>query len=545
MSASVKEILYELQYLIGENSNWQSYFEDLADYGLPRKAWVITYRSKGEQLKFNYLYDSTAIRGLQKMAAGFHSNCTNSAMKWHGFEADNIEMMKDRQVQDFFYKCELVQFRTYANSNFDNAFQEFYMDAGCFGSGDVFTSPDPKNVVRYTCVPIEQLHLVQDANGVVVKVFRVFKLTAYQAFRMWGFDAGESVRASIKDKKPNTKFEFVHYTGPRHVRDASKIDNINMKWQSSWIAKKDKFEILQSGYDNNPHAVGRFWKDPNDAFGFSPMMNVLADVKLVNAQQRTVLRGAMKSVDPAYSLPSRGYMLPINYNPGATNYRDVKLNKDNRLELMPTSPGGVTLGAEMVKANQQQIEDGLFLPLFQTLQNIGKELKVLEVQKIIADNMALLGPVLNNFTHDVITPVVLNTFDCNLKAGKFPPIPPQLRGQSFHPVYYGQLARAQRQSEITDIDQLMGEMGNMVQFMPELADIPDPDYIAEKLRRFRNIDPKVFRDPAVIQARRQQKIQMAAAQQKADLLAKGAGAAHDVAKAGKSAAEAHAVNSGG
>jgi len=543
MSASVKEILDELTYLIGEDGDWQSYCEDLADYGLPRKAWVITYRTKGERLKFNYLYDSTAIRGLQKMAAGFHSNITNSSMKWHGFECDNLELMKDQQVADFFYKCEMVQYRTYANSNFDNAMQEFYMDAGCFGTADIMTIPDPKNVVSYTCVPVEQLHIVQDANGVVIKVFRLFKLTAYQAMRKWGMDCGDSVNQAIKDNKPNTKFEFVHYTGPRDVRDVSKMDNINMPWQSSWIAKKDKKEIYESGYNTNPHAVGRFWKDPNQATGFSPMMNILADTKLANAMSRTGLRGAMKAVDPAYSLPSRGYMLPLNFNPGATNYRDVKLNKDNRLELLPNGGSqGVSIGAEMLKTTQNSIEDGLFLPLFQTLQNIGKNLKVLEVQKIIADNMALLGPVLGNFTHDAITPTVLNTFDANLKAGKFPPIPPQLRGQSFHPVYYGQLARAQRQSEVADIDQLMQELGGMVNFMPDLQDVPDPDYIADKLRRFRNVDPLVFRDLGVRNQRRQQRQQTIASQQKAELMQKGADAAHNVAKAHKAAKEAEDVN---
>jgi len=272
-------------------------------------------------------------------------------------------------------------------------------------------------------------------------------------------------------------------------------------------------------------------------------MNILADTKLANAMSRTGLRGAMKAVDPAYSLPSRGYMLPLNFNPGATNYRDVKLNKDNRLELLPNGGSqGVSIGAEMLKTTQNSIEDGLFLPLFQTLQNIGKNLKVLEVQKIIADNMALLGPVLGNFTHDAITPTVLNTFDANLKAGKFPPIPPQLRGQSFHPVYYGQLARAQRQSEVADIDQLMQELGGMVNFMPDLQDVPDPDYIADKLRRFRNVDPLVFRDLGVRNQRRQQRQQTIASQQKAELMQKGADAAHNVAKAHKAAKEAEDVN---
>lgn len=544
MSAKIKEIIDEYNYLYSDNADWKSYYEDLADYGLPRKAWVVSYRTTGERLKFNFLYDSTAIRGLQKMAAGFHSNLTNPSVKWHGFETEDPELMKVRDVQQFFYKCEQIQFRTYANSNFDTAMQEFYMDAGCFGTGDIYTVPDFKNTVRYTAVPCEETEFVEDANGVVIKVWRCRRLTAYQAYHKWGDDAGESVKKAMDANKINDKFEFLQYVGPRYDRDVSKIDNINMAWQSCWLALKDKHLIRESGFTYNPHAVGRFWKDPSDPRGFSPMMNILCDTKLASAQVKTVLRGGMKAVDPAYSLPSRGYMLPMNFNPGATNYRDIKLNKDNRLELLPTSPGGVGIGREMVQDTQKSIEDGLFLPLFQMLADIGKNMPVIEVQRRIADNMALLGPVLGRFTHDTITPTVLSTFDINLKAGKFPPVPPQLQGQSFHPVYFGQLARAQRQSEITDIDTFLQEIGEIAKYSQDATDIPDIDKIIYKLGKFRNIDPDLLRDPAIIQVRRQQRAEAVVAQQKAELIAKGAGAAHDVARAAKAGAEADATHQG-
>ena len=94
MQANIKEILDEYTYLYGENASWKSYYEDLADYGQPRKAWIVSYRATGEQLKFNFLYDSTAIRGLQKMSAGFHSNLTNPATRWHGFETEDPDLMK-------------------------------------------------------------------------------------------------------------------------------------------------------------------------------------------------------------------------------------------------------------------------------------------------------------------------------------------------------------------------------------------------------------------------------------------------------------------
>lgn len=545
MPANVTEILEEYSYLYGENATWKSYYEDLADYGLPRKAWVVSYRSTGERLKFNFLYDSTAIRGLQKMAAGFHSNLTNPAVKWHGFETEDPDMMNDKGVQEWLYKVELIQYRTYANSNFDTAMQEFYMDSGCFGTGDIYTVPDARFGSRFEAVPCEETEFAEDDTGRVVRIWRCRRMPAWAAWRKWGADAGKSVAKAMEDaKRRNEKFEFLQYVAPRYERDVSKIDNVNMPWQSCWIARKDKHLIKESGFTYLPHAVGRFWKDPTDPRGFSPMMNVLCDVKLANAQNKTVLRGGMKKVDPPYSLPSRGYMLPVNFNPAALNFRDPKLAKDNRLEVMPTNQGDVGLGVDLLSRTQQAIEDGLFLPLFQSLADIGKNMPVIEVQKRIADNLGLLGPVLGRYNHDTITPTVLSVFHNNLTQGRIPPIPPQLKGKTIRPVYYGQLARAQRQSEITDIEQWLQEVGEISKFYPNAADIPNIDKAIYKLGRFRNIDPELYNDPRVIAMQRQLRQQQQAAQQKADLIQQGASAAHDAAKAGKAAAEAQNVTQG-
>ena len=79
MATNVKEIILDNKFLRNQNSNHRSYMQDLADFIQPRKAWITSIRTKGEQLKFNFLYDSTAIRALRNMASGFNSNLTNQS----------------------------------------------------------------------------------------------------------------------------------------------------------------------------------------------------------------------------------------------------------------------------------------------------------------------------------------------------------------------------------------------------------------------------------------------------------------------------------
>ena len=86
MPTDVKELLLENEFLTNQNANYRSYCEELAMYCLPRKSWINSMRTHGERVKFNFLYDSTAIRALRICAAGFFSYLTNPSARWFGFE---------------------------------------------------------------------------------------------------------------------------------------------------------------------------------------------------------------------------------------------------------------------------------------------------------------------------------------------------------------------------------------------------------------------------------------------------------------------------
>src|SRR5712671_1550858 len=96
-----KDLVKRNDYLQGQRGDWLSYWQDVANFCLPRKAWITTIKIYGEQLKFNYLYDSRAILALKKSASGFHSNLTNPASKWFSFRTLNEKYMQSGNVQRY------------------------------------------------------------------------------------------------------------------------------------------------------------------------------------------------------------------------------------------------------------------------------------------------------------------------------------------------------------------------------------------------------------------------------------------------------------
>jgi hypothetical protein len=531
----IEDICKRAQDLKDANSNWLNYFQQLSEFCLPRKAQITEKRSPGDKLKMDKIYDSTAMRSLKILASGMHSNLTNPSSKWFNLRTRNIKIMDSRDVQLWFKEVEDTIFGALASSNFDTTMQEFYLNSGCFGTGVVLTLEDVREKVRFSEIAIDQVVMEEDAYGRVNRVYRTFKMTAQQAFDLWGNNAGEHVLEIVK-KKPNDKIEFLHYVGPRDRRDPSKEDNSNMPFESLWIEKSKKHLIGEGGFQELPYAVGRFYKDSDEVMGFSPAMDALYEIKGVNAQKKTLLRAAMKAADPAIIAPRKGWIAPLNANPGRINYYEKRM-PDDQVSMFPSS-GNIPITLEIIQAEQNSIKETFFVPLFQALSQITKQMTVPEVQQRIAENMVLLGPTIGRFTQEMLDPILTRVFGILLQSGEFPVPPFEIQGEEMDIVYISPLARAQRQSEIYSVQAFMQDVGMLATGQPSVTDKIDWDRGVDIIAQVRGIDPSLIRQKGDVDKVRElrakaqmQQMQAAALQQGAETVAMASGATKDMADA--------------
>lgn len=486
-----QKLIKRFEALHSINANWRNYWDELAAFCLPRKAWINSPKTRGEKLKFNFLYDSTAIRSLKIMAAGFHSNLTNPSSKWFQLRTRDVNLMEFREVQLWFKEVEDIMFATLNTSNFDSTMQEFYLSTGCFGTGTIFTQEDAIDKVRFTEVPIEQTDFEENARKRINLVYRRFPLTAQQAVTAWGNAAGKSVNEAVENK-PNEEFFFLHVVGDRDIFDSTKADNINMPFYSVWLGLKDKNIISEGGFLEFPYAVGRFSKDPNEVPGYSPAMDVLADTKLINIQRKTMLRAAMKQADPPVTIPDRGFILPLNFNPGAINYRKSKGTNPDDIKAIENK-GNIPQTLEVMQDIATNIEKAFFVPLFQALSNVTKQMTIPEVQRRISENMVLLGPVVGRFTQEVFDPLLSRVFSILARLGELPEPPEVLRDSDLDIVYISPLARAQRESEVFSIESFLADVGAIAGQIPSVVDKIDGDKVIDIIAKVKGISPELLR----------------------------------------------------
>lgn len=535
---NVDTIIKRVERLHTERAALASYWQDTANFCLPRKASITTAQTSGKRLdSFAKLFDSLAIRSLQTMGAGFASHLTNPSSKWFSLGTQNKALMESKDVKIWFKDAEDEIFSTLSTSNFYSTAQEFYLSAGCFGTGSILTEEDFKTRVRFIEIPIGQTYIEEDASGRVNRFYRKFEYTAQQAWDRWGKAAGQVVQEAMKEEKAGflKKVSFIHAVFPREVRQEGKTDSQNLPYASVWLEVSKKHKISEGGFNEFPYAVGRFNK--GEPWGYSPAMDVLADIKMLNKEKKTLIRAAMKIVDPPFVLPHKGFILPLNFNPSGVNYAKNALISD---ALRPIETrGNIPIGLDMILDVKKDIEEGFFVPLFKAFSQITKQMTVPEVQRRISENMVLLGPVVGRFTQEVFDPIITRVFMILTRQGVFPLPPPEIQGQELDIVYISQLAKAQRFSEINSVERTLETIGAISQYIPEVLDKINADKTADVIAEVNGVNPELIRDDEEVaeirEARRMQEEQaakMATIQQGAETLKTASEADANLAKAG-------------
>lgn len=538
--ADVQKIIREDLQLTGKRSNWDSYQQDVASFCMPYKANITTPHLTGDRLKFNWLYSSVAIRDLKKSVAGFHSNLTNPSTKWFRWTLYNENEMS-RASEIWFKRCTEIMFQVFSQTNLYNVLKEFYGQYIGLGTGPILKSRHPKKKLVFKSVPLGNINFKEDKDGSVISVYNSFKLTAEQAVGMWGKDkVGKAVNEMFRDK-PQNEMDFMHYVGPRDVRNPYMMDQKNMPFSSCWIAKAEKHEIEEQGLPRLPYYVGRFWKVEGDPFGYSPAMDALAEIKLLNAAIKTWLRRAMKEADPPIQMPSRGFAMPLNMNPAGIIYRDPAVPND-ALQAVGFGAGQFSITEKFLDYIERNIHEAFFVDVFQSFSLLTKNMTVPEVQKRISEGMVLLGPIVNQCEYEVLTPLLTDCFFDLMEQGAFPPMPEELAGKNFGPVYESPLSRAAKETELTNLDQYLARAAQISAVMgPQALDPINTDRVLQFVAKTLGIDPQLMNSPEEIKLTREQRQQLEQARLVLEGSHKEAAIQDTASKANKNNAQAQAV----
>jgi hypothetical protein len=268
----------------------------------------------------------------------------------------------------------------------------------------------------------------------------------------------------------------------------------------------------------------------NDAYGRSPGMEALGDIKQLQQEQKRKAQVIDKMANPPMVADVELKNQPASTLPGGITYITKKEGVGFTPAYQNFRPPIQELMVD-IQDVQRRIKDIFFNDLFLMFQQMEAEPRsaaAVDVRR--EEKMVMLGPALERSQTEALDPAIDRVFGIMNRAGLLPPAPPEIAGRELSVEYISMLSQAQKAAETAGIERLFATTGNLAAIYPQALDVPDWDYGLKKYSSLLNNDPALVNRPEVIEAKRQ-----AAAQQQQ--VAAAAEIGQGAASAGKTLSE--------
>ncbi|HZR03609.1 MAG TPA: portal protein [Burkholderiales bacterium] len=500
-TAREQDILDESFREFAQLQTWRhtfaAHWEEVANLILPESRNTFEYGNfnwPGAK-KTDRQIDATGMMALHKFAAICNSLLTPKNMIWHGLRASDDYVMKDRATRLWFEQATKILFRLrYAPySGFAGQITDCYTQLGAFGTKGMFvdefdTKQHPfQKGIRYKSIPLGELFIRQNHQGIVDGFIRWFRLTALQAYQQFGEESFPEILRAPLAAQSQTPYNFLHRVCPRSDYDRERLDARGKPWASYYISIEGKSLLSEGGYRKFPAAISRYSQAPGEVYGRSPAMMVLPSLKTINAQKRTFLKQGHRAADPVLLTTDDGILDGASIRPGSVNKGGMSPDGKPLVGVLPS--GNIQINEKMMEMETALIQDAFLVNLFQLALNLKDlpQMTATQVIEITNQKGILLAPTVGN-QEDDLGHMIEREIDIAMNLGMLPPMPPRLReAKGEYTVEYtsplSKAARAQNASgfmravefskELINItqDQSHLDWADMEVAMPEIADI--------------------------------------------------------------------------
>lgn len=510
-----EQAIANAQAMEGARTSWDSLWQDLADIIHPRRG-LITRRaaenSAPERERIAENFDGTAMRANRTLAHGQASRITPMGARWFALKPPT-ELETNPAAVSWYQRCGEILAAKLAVSNFYNRAHEHYLDRGAFGiAATEVTSGKGGRGLHFRSLQVGTFSIAHDSQDEVNTLYRCYRLTPGQIIETFGDATPESVRKKhAEPSSKNTPLEILHCITPRLDRDPTKIDALNMPFESLHILREEKAILAESGYHEFPAAVSRWELWGDSPYGWGPGYLALPEATQVNFLEQMLDTLAEVEAFPRVLYPSN-IKGDIDFRAlGLTCYDPTNGHKP---ETWMTG-GRYDIGKDRADDKKRAIEEAFFVPLFNAVSQLDRDATATEVRAIVHESRELFHPIFANLTREFLGPVLRRAFTLLLRQGELPP-PPQsvLLGDDFgafiaEPAveYTSAMALALEQSHLANFADAINVLAPLAAIDAGVLDFIDTDHLGPFIFRAKGLPEQIIRTPEVIEQIRQARAQ--------------------------------------
>jgi hypothetical protein len=476
MDVSSLITMYKREKSSSERQNFENLYESAAEFCNPSADNIQSKRSKGQRDDVQRITD-IGIKARRMFTAGMMSHLFPQGQNWIRVVSQNRDLQTDDNVVRALSSVTKKFVRGIEDSNFYEEMSQCIDHCGYIGTTALYCEPTNKRILNFRSHYINQFFFCENYLGEVDTVIREFKLTARQALQQFGEDCPEDISKLAEDPRSSTKeFTFIHIVMPRQNFVPDSVEKTEKPIASYYISLTGNKLVLESGFDEMPYSVGRFYKTNYEKYGRSPALEVFTTLPLINRMEVSRIRGAERVSNPPWLAPNDGSVRRISNDQGSIIYWNAgnPLSKPEQLRPMDN----VIVNDQMIQKKEQEILDAFYVPLFNPLLD-RQNMTAFESSERLNLSLQFLTPAVNRLNKYFVTPILERAFGIMYRAGMFPELEiEELSGANLEFDLVGKASIASRQIELFGTMTAMNQMMQIAQYKPEILDNVNADKTA-------------------------------------------------------------------
>ena len=160
------ELKNNLSRLMEKRANWESHWQEVADYMLPRKADITVERPRGDK-RHTLIFDGTAIHSMELLASSLHGMLTSSVNRWFALRYKEGVINQDDEAREWLDDVTDKMYLAISRSNFQQEVFETYFDLIAFGTSCLQIEEDKEDIIRFSSKHIKEIYISEDGKGMV------------------------------------------------------------------------------------------------------------------------------------------------------------------------------------------------------------------------------------------------------------------------------------------------------------------------------------------------------------------------------------------
>ena len=546
----VEKILQRHEKLKAEKQPWLNLYTKVGQLVMTRKQTFNSEVTDGQFLT-GKVFESAPSLANQQMAASLIGALWSNSEKT--FQISPPKHMKPSEItQEIKEWCERVT-KTMARyigkdkAGFLLALNEYMIDQGAFGISGiaVLENEDERDMhqvpVKFRAVDAKMICIDEGESGFVDTVYIENRYTVRQMYQMFGDACSNRVKQLYFQRDFDTKVVVLHAIEPRTEYEIG-YGNQAMPIKSCYIEVETKHKLRETGYEEMPVFITRFWKASGEKYGRSPAMECMPDIIEANGLRQSAIVATEKNLSPPL-LISDEVSGVVNTRAGGFTYRKTggRLQSNGPAVEPLFTVGEMNTTFKRIAELREIIYQNFFIDRLLDLNN---ETRMTLGEAQIRNDLRgqSLGTIYSRQIAELFTPLIERVFNILLKKGLLgiprggwaeyeqlmqgiePDYIPDamvkymLDGDEVYSLdFISPAARIMQNEELVGIMRLFDFVVNAAQLDPSVLDTIDMDATIRRVAELVGAPATAMRSPEEIQKIREQRAQMQAQLQQMEM----------------------------